>query len=144
MDYLVIAASILGSLGVSSVVAQYFAGGQQRREVRGLVLERLAAVESARWESDVGLLMTATRSLESAALIARVPRRTIERYIELAQVAQRNLQDTGDPDIGFFIDNSVADQVRTAAEDVATLVWSPGFFWVKARAMWRRLDKGPA
>lgn len=134
MDYLVIAASILGSLGVSSAVAQYFSGGQQRRELRGAVLERLAAVESARWESDPGLLMAATRSLESAALIARVPRVVIDRYVKSARAAQSNLQDTGDPDIGFFIDNSVADQVREAAEDVAEAVWSPLFSRVSGRA----------
>jgi hypothetical protein len=71
--------SLIGALGIGSVIGQWFTASKDRKTARAAVLKELALVEEARWyqdgpETDSPKLSIAIRQLETAALIGRVPR----------------------------------------------------------------------
>lgn len=131
MEYATIIVSILSSLGIGSALGQFLAGGRDRREVRSHVLAMIEAVERARWKPHYSSLHHAIRNLESAGLVARLPRAQINRYTTLARSLPKHLRDSGDPEIGFYIHpdnqegNDVAEQARAAAKDLVDLIWAP-------------------
>ncbi|HEY0227316.1 MAG TPA: hypothetical protein VGC05_13195, partial [Mycobacterium sp.] len=124
---------LLGALGVGSVIGNYIGAGSARREVRSGVLKSMAATESRRWAgtSDYRDFVIAVRDLETAALIARVPRHAVRHYLVLAEAA-RHLSDAsfeqfgGGDELGAGgIDGYFADVVRAAAEAITRLAWRP-------------------
>ena len=127
--------TLLGTLGVGSVIGQYLSGGQQRREVRSRVLSALERVEDARWASEEATyrqFREAVQQLESAALVARVRRRVVSEYIFLAHVAWRVSVDDWDNNPGLDegrggVPAHFSNEVNGAAGDVARCVWHP---WV--------------
>ena len=84
--------ALIGALGFGSVIGQWFGAGKELRAARAAVLKALEAVESARW--GIGEDGTANkgrseaiRELQTAALIARIPRAVIRTYAQLATAA---------------------------------------------------------
>jgi hypothetical protein len=140
--------SLLGALGVGSAIGQYVGAGRARREVRSAVLKQLAAVEENRWAYGPGhvdfmAFRASIRSLEAAALVARVPRRGVEHYVVLAQAArwitEENFEEGGgDEDVGGWLAPDFGQLVSEAARTVSNVAWSP---WWKRIGLSRRLKK---
>ncbi len=92
-------ASIIGALGIGSFAGQYLIGSQQRRQLRSEVLRHLASTERTRWAGSSSTdpsfqhFKDSVRELETAAIIARVPRRPLRLYIQLATVARLTSDD---------------------------------------------------
>lgn len=83
--------SVVGALGIGSFIGQYLIGSQQRRQVRSEVLKHLSDAETARWAGESTPIPNFTesmRELETAALIARVPRRAVAHYKMFAHCAK--------------------------------------------------------
>ncbi|MHA6626250.1 hypothetical protein ACU61A_12515 [Pseudonocardia sichuanensis] len=130
--------SVLGALGIGSVIGQWVAGGKDRRAARAAVLDKLGAVEAARWfgsdrTADSEKLVAAIRELETAALVARVPRAAVVPYAQLAAAGLWYMHDeverTGDDDYAA-ISMPVSDTIAGAAEVVSRAAWStPAVRW---------------
>jgi hypothetical protein len=124
---------LLGALGIGSVIGNWFGAGRARREVRSEVLRALAAAETKRWAGSAEYIefVTALRELETAALVARVPRQAIRHYLVLVDVARHLSDDSfeargGDEEMGAGgINGHFADVLRDAAEIVTRLAWRP-------------------
>lgn len=121
------------ALGVGGIIGQWYGAGKDRRTARAAVLQELAAVERARWwtvehGADWSKLELTIRNLQSAALIARVPRSAVMPYSQLATAAFQascdEAEERGDPDYAG-IPTEIADAVREAAEVVSRAAWSP-------------------
>ena len=126
--------TILGALGVGSIFGQYLIGGQQRREIRSRVLSALEKLEDVRWSEGPGTqsrFPEARHQLETAALIARVPRHVVSHYILLAEAAwrmsERHWEEKPDLPESGAIDIVYANLVTEAAGDLAHCAWSPWF-----------------
>jgi hypothetical protein len=136
--------TVLGVLGIGSILGQYVASSKDRRETRARVLTALAAVESARWaglsEKTPIEFETSLREFHTAALIGRVPRDAAWEYAVLAQAARWVSQENSehDPDPGGGIDTYLAQATREAARAIAVIAWSsaPTHTW-----HWRRAKK---
>jgi hypothetical protein len=82
------------------------------------------------------------RKLQTAALIARLPRDAVWEYSVLGQAARWSSDEAwerdADPDWGGGIDGHLAGAVREAARAVAVMAWSPTLLhtW-----RWRRAKK---
>jgi hypothetical protein len=135
-------ASVLGALGIGSVIGQWIAGGKDRRAARAAVLEKLQAVEVARWltddksEAEENMrLRAAGRELEIAALVARVPRAAVIPYVQLAPaglwILHGKIEHGEHPD-DAWIQQDMSDAVRDAAEIVSKAAWSSR----PARRLW--------
>lgn len=89
----------------------------------------------------------AVRDLEAACLVARVSRVAVDRYTSSVYEMHRHcdLQDSGDDDIGFFINpsdeesNELDRLARVSAEDIVALLWSPWF--ARSRQALRRISR---
>ena len=139
--------AVLGVLGVGSILGQYVGSSKDRREARAGVLSALADTESSRWvgpdsKTTLGEFQTSMRKLQTAALVARLPRDAVWEYAVLAQAArwlsEEEWELTGDPDTGGAIDASLAEAAREAARAIAAMAWSPAplHTW-----RWRRAKK---
>jgi hypothetical protein len=136
--------SLVGALGFGSVAGQYVSSGGSRRAARARVLEVLTEVEAARWSNarTYSEFQTALRSLETAALIARVSREPVADYLTLAEIAraesERNQDDDRDRSGG--IDSFFSDAVRSGASNLSDEVWAPaGLRWLARRRGKERL-----
>jgi len=95
-----------------------------------------------RLEDDLGEFQTSMRKLQTAALVARLPRDAVWEYAVLAQAArwlsEEEWERTGDPETGGGIDGYLAEAAREAARAVAAIAWSPApmHTW-----RWRRAKK---
>lgn len=132
-------ASIVGALGVGSILTQHFASGQDRRQVRADVLGQLASVEDARWApSDIAPTIDdftqILREFETAALIARLPREAVRQYVIYAFAARSASSEgvemdkavgTYDPELSGGLRAEFADAVRDEANEIAQLAWAP-------------------
>lgn len=124
---------LLTALGISGLIVGWAGAGKARREVRSGVLKALAATESSRWANGVNYreFNTAIRELETAALVARVPRNAIQHYSVLAEAARRLSDDSyeehdGDEEMGAgAINGYYANLVRDGAEIITRLAWHP-------------------
>jgi hypothetical protein len=148
--------ALIGVLGFGSVIGQWFGAGRERRAARAAVLKALAAVESARWgmgedgTANKGR-SEAIRELQTAALIARIPRAVIRTYAQLATAAswasQESVNIHSDPSPeGAAIDVGLADVVRTAAEIVSDAAWLSPLIrapWLRIR-LWRLAKRSQA
>jgi hypothetical protein len=138
--------SLLGAFGVATVIGQWFASGKDRRDSRAEVLRALSEVEDARGlNTQAGPdLEMAIRKLETAALVARVPRVAVLRYTWLARAANYYLSDQlelrGEPEyVGLEL--SIADAVLRAARIVAHAAWAtPATRWLWLRPSIHYLD----
>ena len=126
------AAALLGTLGIGSVVGQYLSDAKDRRTARAEVLHALSVVESARWAPRLEgepSFRDASRQLQTAALIARVPRRLLVEYLTLAQAAAwlsaESWRESGGDEYGNGIDGYLGDSVRFGAQGLADLIWAP-------------------
>lgn len=143
--------SILGGLGVGSVLGQYVGSSKDRREARARVLSALADAEESRWAgpdnaTTLGEFIESVRKLQTAALIARLPRDAVREYAILARtarwVSEQAWERTPDPDTGGGVDLYLADATREAATAISTLAWSwvVSHFWRWCRAQ-KRISK---
>ena len=139
MDLVVEFAPLLGALGAGSVIGTWLGGGRSRREMRSAVLNAIAVTETKRWatdpdSTDFGEFVNAIRDLETAALVARIPRRAVHHYAVLAHTA-RHLSDDdvdyfpGDTDFWGPIDGYFDTLVRDAADVLTRLAWRP--YWTR-------------
>lgn len=141
---------LLGALGVGSVIGNWFGGGRSRREMRAAVLNALTETEHTRWASDPDAtdckdFSDATRKLETAALVARVPRDAVQHYLLLARTARALSDDSAEvsnygpvPFLDNSIDGHFSSLVRAAAEVVTELAWRP---WITRMQLRRRLQE---
>ncbi len=126
-----------------STVGQYVSGGGQRREARAAVLHALELCEGARWAprgKDEPAHPDALRSLQTAALIARLPRSATDAYVALSRAgwwsSMESLDESGDPEYGGGIANDPNEAFRAAAAVVVELSWKP---WRGRLVLRRRL-----
>lgn len=138
--------SIIGALGIGSFIGQYLIGSQQRRQLRSDVLRCLSNTEKNRWAGPASTdpkraeFNESIRELETAALIARVPRKTLVTYMRLA-IAARGMSEIGVAEgMGYEEDGGInavfADIVRDSAAHVTHSLWSP---WIAGITAPRRL-----
>jgi hypothetical protein len=136
------AASVIGALGIGSVIGQYAAAGGQRRQARADVLRTLSVVENERWASELveTPFSIAVREFETAALLARVPRPAVAQYVVFAHAARwlsvDSLEAYPDQEHGGGIPSAYADVVRRSAALITELIWFPH---VRRIGMKRRL-----
>lgn len=134
-------ASLLTAVGVSGLVVNWVAEGKARRQFRGDALKVLTEVESRRWAGQQHSYREFARSLndlQTAALVARIPRRAVHQYLILADVARRVSDDSfkeldEDFDAGAGgINSQFASLVRDTADVIARLAWEPtkSRFWL--------------
>jgi hypothetical protein len=130
-----------------------FAAGKDRRAARAAVLTELGVIETARWadpredvDTQYRQLRAAIRQLQTAALIAQVPRRPVVLYSQFALAAFWYIRGEiekvrGDPDLiglptGFY------DTVYDAADMVSKAAWSsPATRWLWLPWRHLRLDR---
>ncbi|WP_100514693.1 hypothetical protein [Mycobacteroides abscessus] len=135
--------SLLGAVGAGSVIGNWFGGSRSRRELRSGVLNAIAVTETKRWasdpdSSDFGDFVTAIRDLETAALIARMPRQAVHHYVVFARAARLLSDDNveylpGEEDFWGPIDGYFDTLVRDFAEVLTRLVWRP--WWTRLRLL---------
>ncbi|MCZ4277744.1 hypothetical protein [Rhodococcoides yunnanense] len=140
-------ALIIGALGIGSFAGQYLIGSQQRRQLRSAVLRHLARTEDNRWNGTSSTDASrrqfddSVRDLVTAAIVARVPRRPLMLYLELATAA-RNMSDEdvdANPaqDEAGIIHPGLNRCVRAAATALSGLMWSP---WLARVRMKKQAD----
>ncbi len=99
-------------LGVGSILGQYIGSSKDRREARAGVLSALVDTESSRWvgpdSKTLDEFHSSMRKLQTAALIARLPRDAVEQYAVLGQAGRRSSQTVwernADPETGGGIE----------------------------------------
>jgi hypothetical protein len=127
------AVSAIGGLGAGSVLAQYLSAGKDRRSSRATALEALGQVEDSRWvprPKGAPSFALAARSLQTAALLAHVPRRLLTEYLVLSQAAywmsNKAFNEGRYPeDEGGAINAELSRAVREAAQGLADILWAP-------------------
>jgi hypothetical protein len=136
--------SVISALGVGSLIGQWFGRGKDRRTARAAVLDKLAEVEEVRWyrgPSDEDSFQKLIKQLETAALIARVPRAAVKQYHGLALgvllISKFNNERT---DLGS-IPTEMSDAVHDAAEIIQKAAWSPMTSWLWLRWRIRRVNR---
>jgi hypothetical protein len=142
-------ATALGALGVGSVGGQYLSGSKDRRSARAAALEALSVMELARWAprgDDEPPFRDAARQLQSAGLIARIPRRIVNEYLVLAQAGHweslEAWERNPDPEVGGGIEVSFGELVRAAAQTLAAVIWAPGALrWEVQRRGMKRVSE---
>src|SRR5688572_26126794 len=81
--------AVAGALGVGSLVGQYVGGGVQRRELRAAALHALNECELRRWVDQLPPpdFSGASRQLDAAGLVARLPVQVLNHYRWLSWAA---------------------------------------------------------
>lgn len=142
MDAAVIV-SLVGALGLGSIIERLVGGGRQRRELRAQVLAALAECERVRWvtlprDQEADRFGAAMSSFEVAALVARVPRSVVGQYSALSWAAYSlSFADAERRDGRGAIDARFADLVRGSATLCVGCVWRP---WWTRLSVRRRID----
>ncbi|MBB5161589.1 hypothetical protein [Mycobacterium sp. AZCC_0083] len=141
-------ASLIAALGVGGAIGQYVGAAGARREIRSEFLKAVAAVEEARFSrtangEDFPEFVTAIRDLETAGLLARIPRRALQHYVVFARAARYLSGDAVDfdpVDQEFWGSPPTAFNtlVRDTAEVLSRLAWSP---WKTQLTLGRELSK---
>lgn len=147
MDWSIVA-TLVGGLGVGSTISTYLTSARSRREVRGAVLEKLSAVEAARWAGPPDPVyfyvdfLAACRALETAALVARVPRRAVSHYLTYAYAArsmsEANWERWQEEEVGGFVSVGLTEAVRESAETLTRIIWSP---WLRPGLRWHLMNE---
>jgi hypothetical protein len=121
--------SSIGALGVGSVVGQYLGSRRDRLTARADVLGALSDVENSRWANLATWpeFKSAATRLQTAALIARLPRKPFNTYLQMARAARwessEGYDETGE-DQEAGIDGDLAECIRAIAERITDLVWA--------------------
>lgn len=142
--------SLVGALGLGSVLGQWVNGGGQRREMRARVLAALATCESGRWVSlnreAARPFPELAREVEAAALVARIPRDPMNQYVTLAYAAWWASAATAEyePDGQGGVLSNYARVVTDAADHVTFLAWRPWRGRVRLRSRVAALDQRAA
>lgn len=90
--WLTVVASLAAAV-IGGVISPQLAQTKERRSARAAVREKLGEVEALRWSGESASdFRRAMAALESAAIMARVSRRAIERY-NAAAIAARKASD---------------------------------------------------
>lgn len=125
------AISLIGALGIGSIATQFLSRGPDRRAARARALEALGDVEQARWAPhDPGepTFVQASRTLQTAALLAQIPRGPVIEYLIQAQAAQwmsvESFRQLPDPEYGGGINANVANVVRDSAQSLSQIIWA--------------------
>lgn len=135
---------LLGAVGVGGIVVQYLSRSAERRQARGQVREALSEVERLRWTFDLRVddwreFRGALRSFVSAALVAGMPRRLVDRYERMAQVSRSvtarmlKAQNVTSAD-QVTINAELSECIERTHELVADYLWRP----VRSRLLLKR------
>jgi hypothetical protein len=131
---------------VGGVLGPFVMASKERRQARAHVAERLETVERSRWALDgvtKAEFRTARTDFAAAALVARVPRTIVERYVELAKLARRlsdrSAEDESGSEHGGGIPSEIDWLVKDAARMVTAHVWAPTRALFLQRLRLRRL-----
>lgn len=141
-------ASLLAALGTGGAIGQYVGAAGARREIRSAFLRAIAIVEEARFSrapngEDFPAFVTAIRDLETAGLLARIPRRAVQHYVVLARAARYSSGDAVefdpvDQEFWGSIAPSFDTLLRDTAEILTRLAWNP---WKSQLTLDRQLKK---
>lgn len=132
-DLLQIIPSVIGGGFIGSIATHYLTTGRERREIRSTAMHKLGDVEQIRWAGDYSRkeFRIALRELETAALIAQLPRDLVLLYKLLAETArtlsENDLEENHgqDEDYAGGIDGMFAAIVRDTAATMSRAIWSP-------------------
>jgi hypothetical protein len=119
---------------VGTVTGQWVGATKDRRAARAEALKALAEVENARWagtpEAAHPTFRRVLRDLQTAALVARLPRPIVDTYLVLAtaghSLSQQDAEVTPDPEYAGGIDAHLDDLIQDAARLVTDVAWSNG------------------
>ncbi len=114
-----------------STISPQLAQTKERRSARATVREKLGEVDALRWSGESYLdFRRATVALESAAIMARVPRKSVQRYIKAAVAARQasEILPVGpEGELDGAVDTAHDQAVMAALDDVSRRLWHP---WV--------------
>lgn len=121
----------LASAIIGGIIAPQLARASERRLARASVLEKLGEVEGLRWDDEpYHDFRRALVALQAAAIMARVPRKSVDLYIAAA-LAARDASETfdgagpHDEPASVLLDNEKAEAVGAALAAVSRLLWHP-------------------
>lgn len=123
--------SIVGALGIGSILGQYVGAGRQRRELRARVLAALRTCEMERWvdlsNPSEKPFIDLIRDFEAESLVARIPRKAVVEYASLSLAASWVSGDAAqdDEEGRGGIPSELSDVVREAATLITDLTWHP-------------------
>ncbi|TDE26424.1 hypothetical protein E1295_44330 [Nonomuraea mesophila] len=137
--------STLAAAVIGGVIAPQITQARERRAARALVRERIADVESLRWLEDPYLeYKRALAALEAAALIARVPRDVVQRYMQAADAARSVMEEApgagpNGEDVSFMPDGPETLAHAKSLDQLSAALWHP---WLaRLSGISRRLRK---
>ena len=133
IDATALVGGALGGAAVQSVLEPLVGQRHLRRDLRANVLQAVTDVEANRWAPyDREQFRQAVAKLRSSVLVAGLPRRPAEFYLEVASAARmvsdRDWGETGGGDEDFpggAIPSSLSDLVQNAAAAVVAAAWHP-------------------
>lgn len=131
---------LLGVFGLGSLLTMAVSMREQKRQFRASVITAVGRVEDARWASEASSnFSTAAHELQTAALMAGLPREVVQAYLILAQAAfSESWADFEEKGVEGLYPGSIhpdhSNIVRRAAELIIQQVWSP---W-RSLLWWRR------
>jgi hypothetical protein len=136
-----------GGLGtvVGAAVVSWLGQGRERRAARADVREKVAEVEALRWADEPYQdFRRAVAALEAAAIVARVPRPPIRRYVHAAEAARGAsvvMDDVGPNGEagGVLLDHEKKNDVDVALEGLSFALWHPSWSAAKAGAKSARI-----
>jgi hypothetical protein len=147
--------SILGSL-----ITQFISRGGERRALRAKVREELSTVEQLRWAKDDGpdvrrspeapaareeshaAKLTAARlRLQTAAMMAHLPRGIVEEYDHLALAAYQSSKESLTDRQVASVPRPVAECVEAAYQLICDLLWHPVLTRLTYRPRLRKLQR---
>lgn len=116
---------------IGGVIAPQITQARERRAARALVRERVADVESLRWlEYPYPEYRRALAALEAAALIARVPRIAVRRYVQAAYAARSAMREApgagpNGEDASYLPEGPEARAHAAALDQLSASLWHP-------------------
>jgi len=147
--------SILGSL-----ITQFISRGGERRALRAKVREELSTVEQLRWskdnarhvrmspeapaaleESQAAKLAAARLRLQTAAMMAHLPRGIVEEYDHLAVAAHQSSQESLADRQVASVPRPVSECVEAAYQLICDLLWHPVLTRLTYRPRFRKLQR---
>lgn len=127
--------SLAGVFGLGTIVSQVVLGGSARRTLRADVLRALAQCEKDRWVTSKAAQQIDFRAtindFRATAMIAQLPRALVERYVLLAEAAQRLSREDfdekdGEPQLfAGSITGDLSTATSDAAESISDAAWHP-------------------
>lgn len=129
--WLQLVSSLVAAL-IGGVIAPQITQSKERRAARAVVRERIADVESLRWlEYPYTDFKRALAALEAAALVARVPRTAVQRYVRASEAARGAMKEApgagphGEDASYLLSDAPEALAPASALEELSAALWHP-------------------